>query len=238
MWTGNNDSIGQNSLKNYMYNNKIFILDEITYANCAYLIGDITEFVFNEANRGKKLLFIINSPGGEVYTAMNIIGLMNLAKLYDIEIVTMIFGYAGSAASMIAIQGDKRFMSSQAKHFVHFGTIFDVTSKHSEIEKIYLQNKEYAENMISLYLEACRGKLSRDMLLKLQSDERGYVNAETCIKHGLADVIIENELAQKMFYDEKRDEFDKGFPSFIKQSKEKEKEKTKSTQKTKKKGAK
>ena len=227
MWTGNNDSIGQGSSRNYMYNNKVFILDEITSTNCAYLIGDITDFVFNEGNRGKKLLFIINSPGGEVYTAMNIIGLINLAKLYDIEIVTMVFGYAGSAASMLAIQGDKRFMSKQAKHFVHFGSVFDVTTKHSEIEKIYRQNKEYAESMINLYLDACRKKLSRDMLLKLQSDERGYLNAEDCVKHGLADIIIEDELVQKMFYDEKRDEFDKGFPSFVKGQKNKEKAKSK-----------
>lgn len=238
MWTGNNDSIGQNSFKNYMYNNKVFILDEITSENCAYLIGDLTDFVFNEGNRGKKLVFVINSPGGEVYTAMNIIGLINLAKLYEIEIITFIFGYAGSAASMLAIQGDKRFMSKQAKHFVHFGSVFDVTTKHSEIEKIYHQNKEYAENMISLYLEACRGKLSRDMLLKLQSDERGYINAETCIKHGLADIIIENELVHKLFYDEQRDEFNKGFPSFVKEQKNKIKEDLKVKSKPKKKGTK
>lgn len=225
MWTGNNDSIGQNSFKNYMYNNKVFILDEITSGNCAYLIGDLTDFVFNEGNHGKKLVFVINSPGGEVYTAMNIIGLMNLAKLYEIEIITFIFGYAGSAASMLAIQGDKRFMSKQAKHFVHFGSVFDVTTKHSEIEKIYHQNKEYAESMINLYLDACHKKLSRDMLLKLQSDERGYLGAADCVKHGLADIIIETELSQKLFFDEKRDEFDKGFPDFVKSSMKQQKEK-------------
>ena len=140
MWTGNNDSIGINSSRNYMYNNKVFILDEITSNNCAYLIGDLTDYILNDQNQGKKLVFVINSPGGEVYTAFNLIGLINLAKLYNIEIITFVLGCASSAGSMLAIQGDTRFMSKQAKHFVHFGMIFDVTSKHSEIEKIYLQN--------------------------------------------------------------------------------------------------
>lgn len=234
MWTGNNDSIGINASKNYMYNNKVFILDEITHNNCAYLIGDLTEFIFNEANHGKKLIFMINSPGGEVYTAMNLIGLINLAKLYDIEIVTIVLGYAGSAASMLAIQGNTRFIGQQAKHFVHFGSIFDVTSKHSEIEKIYLQNKEYAENMISLYQEACDGKLSRDILLKLQSDERGYVNAEACLKYGLADIVVENELAKKFFLDDKHHEYEKGFSNFIKSKQTKLKNKKQNKGKSKK----
>lgn len=223
MWTGNNDSVGIHTSKNYMYNNKIFILDEINHDNCAYLIGDLTDFVLDENNRGKKLVFVINSPGGEVYTAMNLIGLINLAKLYDIEIVTIVLGRAGSAASMLAIQGNTRFISKQAKHFVHFGSIFDITSKHSEIEKIYLQNKEYAENMIAVYQEACGGKLSRDTLLKLQSDERGYVNAESCLKYGLADIVIENELTKKLLLDDTHAEYEKGFNNFLKQKQVKDK---------------
>ena len=152
MWTGNTDIITNQTPRNYMFGEKVFILDEITSENCAFLIGDLSTFVFAEENRGKNLSFFINSPGGETYTMMSIIGLINIAKLYDIEVTTFVLGTAASAASMIAIQGDRRFMTNVSRHLVHFGSIWDVTTKNSEIEKIYEQNKEYADNLDNLYL--------------------------------------------------------------------------------------
>ena len=231
-WNGNNDS-NQTAYKNYMYNNKIFILDEITSTNCAFLIGDLTQFVCeeNNAQEPKKLSIFINSPGGEVNVMMTILGLLNLARLNNIEIITYVLGLAGSAASIIAAQGDYRVMSNISKHLIHFGTIFDVTSKHSEIEKVYQQNKEYAENMQDLYLKACKGKLSRQTLLALQGDERGYLNAEQCLKYGLCDCILETELDKKTAEEEKIENYQKEFKVFL--NKKKETSSKKSTKKVK-----
>ena len=44
MWSGTTDTIVQQVPKNYMYNDKVFILDEITTENCAYLLGDLSTF--------------------------------------------------------------------------------------------------------------------------------------------------------------------------------------------------
>lgn len=231
MWSGNSDILNHQSFKNYMYNDKVFILDEITTENCAYLIGDLSNFIFDEQNKSKQLTFFINSPGGETYVMMSIIGLMNIAKLYNIEIITFVLGTAASAASMIAVQGDKRFMSNVSRHLVHFGSIWDVTTKNSEIEKIYEQNKEYADNLDNLYLTACRGKLTKTVLDRLKRDERGYLNAEDCLKYGFCDSIIEDELTQKRYYDIQRDSFDKNFMQGI-VSKPKKKKVVKKTSKS------
>lgn len=233
MWTGNTDVITNQTPRNYMFGEKVFILDEITSENCAFLIGDLSTFVFAEENRGKSLSFFINSPGGETYTMMSIIGLINIAKLYDIEVTTFVLGTAASAASMIAIQGDRRFMTNVSRHLVHFGSIWDVTTKNSEIEKIYEQNKEYADNLDNLYLTACGGKLTKAMLDKLKRDERGYLNAEDCVKYGFCDSIIENELYQKRFYDDQKLIFEKNFTKALISSQKKEKS-TKKQQKPKK----
>lgn len=211
MWSGSTDTITNQTPRNYMYGEKVFIFDEITAENCAFLIGDLGTFVFDKQNCGKGIKFFINSPGGETYTMMSIIGLMNIAKLYDIEVTTFVLGTAASAASMIAVQGDKRFMSNVSRHLVHFGSIWDVTTKNSEIEKIYAQNKEYADNLDNLYLSACGGKLTKHILDKLKNDERGYLNAEDCLKYGFCDSIIEDELFQKRIYDEQRNVFDRDF---------------------------
>lgn len=238
MWSGNTDLLTNQTSKNYMYNDKVYILDEITSDNCAYLIGDLSTFIFDEQNRGKPLTFFINSPGGETYVMMSIIGLMNIAKLYDIEITTFVLGTAASAASMIAVQGDKRFMTNISQHLVHFGSIYNVTSLHSEIEKIYEQNKEYADNLDNLYLSACKGKLTKAVLDKLKRDERGYLNAEDCVKYGFCDSIIEDELSQKRLYEAQREVFDRGFAQKLISSYKKSTKSKKSVKNSTKKGKK
>lgn len=225
MWSGNSDVITDQVSRNYMYGNKVFILDEITSENCAFLIGDLTNFVLNDSNTCKELTFVINSPGGDAYTMMTIIGLINMARLRDMIVTTIVLGEAGSAASLIAVSGDIRLINSVSHHFVHFGSICTVTQKYTEIEKICTQNKEYADNLSEIYLKACEGKLTKAKLNELQSDERGYLNAQDCIKYGLADSIIEDELTNKREYDKARckfeDEFNRILTKNEKQSKTK-----------------
>lgn len=193
-WDGNNISLTKDSPKNYMYKNTVYLLDEISDTSCAYLIGDLYEYVTNKQFFDLPLNFIINSPGGDVYTMMTILGLINIAKINGIQINTFVMGVAASAASVIAVQGDVRKITKVSRHFVHFGTMWSVTERHSEIEKIYEQTKDYAERIDSLYLEACP-KLTSEKLRSLQLDERGYLNAEQCIEYGLCDSIIEDDLA-------------------------------------------
>lgn len=217
MWSGTTDTIVQQIPKNYMFVDKVFILDEITTDNCAYLIGDLSNFIFNPDNMGKRLQFFINSPGGESFVMMNIIGLMNIAKLYNIELETFVLGHVASAASLIAVHGTERFMSKIATHHLHFGTLFNVTTKQTEIEKIYKQNTEYSENIRNLYLESSNGKLSPNLLDKLCEDERGILNAEQCLKFGLCDHIIEHDLVIKNKEEQSRIDFEEQYQKHIKE---------------------
>ena len=229
-WNGNSES-NQTVYKNYMYGENVFILDEITTTNCAFLIGDLTAFLSEKENHGKLLNVFINSPGGDVNTMMTLLGLFNLARLNDITIKTYVLGCASSAASILAVQGDYRFMTAVSKHFIHFGQICDVTTKHSEIDKIHNQNKEYAEQMQNLYIQSCKGKLSKEMLLTLQDDERGYLNAKQCVKYGLCDTIIEDELQEKRDAEEKGHQLEKEFTQYMQDKKKKEKSVHKLTKK-------
>ena len=231
MWSGSTDILTNHSPRNFMYNNKVFLLDEITDENCAYLIADLTTYIMSEENHGRPLTFIINSVGGNVNTMMTIIGLINIAKLSDIPVITFVLGLAASAASMIAVQGDERYINKISRHFIHFGCIWDITTKHTEIEKMYLQNKQYSESMIDLYLEACGGKLSREKLLSLQSDERGYLNAEECVKYGLCDAIIEDDLDIRKKEQEELDKHYGEFEEYMKQKAKQEKLAKKETKK-------
>ena len=91
MWDGLNTSVNNTSFRNYMYGNNVYLMDTITSENCAYLIGDLSTFIQNEQNRDiSEINFYINSSGGEVYTALAIIGLMNLARAYDFKVFTSV----------------------------------------------------------------------------------------------------------------------------------------------------
>lgn len=182
---------------NYMNQNCVFILDEITPKNCAQLIGDLTLFVIQNSNTNTPLQVIINSVGGDVYTMMTIIGLLTLAKEKEIPVITFVMGLAASAASIIAIHGDIRYMTKLSRHFVHFGTICDITRKYDEIEKVYAQNKDYANRINDIYLSKCKN-LNQKLLQELQNDERGYLTAEECLKLGFCDEIVEDTLDKKL----------------------------------------
>lgn len=232
-WSGNIDSISQSTPRNYMYGPFVFLLDEISQSTCFALIGDLTNYVMTEDKTGDKVLnIIINSPGGDVSTMTTILGLINIAKLNNILVRSYVLGTAASAASMIAIQADERYMTNLSQHFIHFGTVVSVTSKESEIEKIYLQTKEHSKTVQDLYIEASEGKLTQRMLEEIQKDERGYLSAKDCVRFGLCDKIIEADLYDMINERKKKDE---QISAFIKyQNEQKKKSKTSKEKKGKK----
>ena len=226
-WNGSNDTLNQFTPHNYMYGTFVFLFDEITQDTCFSLLGDLTNYVMTENNKGTPLNIVINSPGGDVSTMTTFLGLLNIAKLNGIPVRTYVLGTAASAASVIATQGDERFMSNISYHFVHFGTHVSVASKASEIDKIYIQTKEYAKVMDDLYVKASDGKMSKQLLNEIQKDERGYLNAQTCLKYGLCDRIIENDLNILLATERKINDQKEAFLKFQSEQKAKAKSKAK-----------
>lgn len=179
---------------NYMVGNKIFILTEINDETCAKVMGDLSTFIFAE-NRPDDIRIFINSPGGSLTTVISLISLLNLARLYGISITTIIIGLAGSAASLLAAQGDIRLIGKYAEHFIHFGAFSTVVQKVSEIEKSADFFKRMCATVDELYLK--NSLLTVEELAELKRDEFGYISAEKCLELGLVDNIIENILLNK-----------------------------------------
>ncbi len=197
MWAFNNDTLHLHTPRNFMAGDTVYLQDEITSDNCAYLIADIANYVTGEENIGKQLKFIINSPGGEVFVAHQISGLIAMAKINNIQVITIVLGYAASAASMIAIQGDYRVMGKNAMHMVHFGSIWQEITKQTEIKKSLEYNSRLSKNMQQLYLDHCTN-LTKEKLQQLEEDEFGKLFADECLKLGFCDSIVEEELDRKI----------------------------------------
>ena len=193
MYSFNSDNIHPSSPRNFMAGNTVYIQDEITENNCAFLIADLNDFIMNDDNRGKQLQFMINSPGGDLYVAYQICSLINMAKIRDITVLTWVLGYAASAGSLIAVHGDIKTMSRCAHHMIHFGCIWNVITKESELDKSTKFNKIMTRQTQQMYLDCCP-KLTKEKLQELESDEYGRIFADECLKLGICNHIVEDEL--------------------------------------------
>lgn len=205
MWNRNNESLHQHSPRNFMADNNVYIQDEITDENCAYLIGDLYSFIMADENVGKELNFIINTPGGSAYVMNEISALITMAKLRNIKVVTWVLGFAASAGSVIAVQGDERWMAKNAIHMIHFGSMIEFFTKETELAKSFKFNKEYSKRINQIYLEHCPN-LTPERLAELEEDEQGKLFAEDCKKLGLCDGIIEDSLKQKRLEEKQNEE--------------------------------
>ena len=178
---------------NFMYGNYLFLLDDLSDEKTFTAIADLTRFVADPSNSDQTLNILINSGGGNVMLMNTIIGLINTAKLAGMEVRTYVLGMAGSAASVIAIQGTERLMSRNAIHFVHFGTIPQFLTKHTEIGKASNFASRLQQQAVEAYLRFCP-RLTKETYLQITEDEMGYLFSDDCLKYGLCDSILEDDL--------------------------------------------
>lgn len=145
----------------------------------------------SDAN-GDDISLIINSPGGyvsagsEIYTDL---------QQYPGKVEAHVYGDADSAASFIAMAADKVLMSPMAKMMIHRasggseGTSDDMDSAANGLDQI-------DQALVNVFAEKT-GKDKQDIYNML--DKQTWMNAETAIKEGFADGILEpakQEIAQ------------------------------------------
>lgn len=194
---------------NYVSDNSVFILDKFSPDTSNELIGNLADMVmsiepFPVYQIGGKLEspykpldtdrpvidVYINSNGGSGYILDSIVSLLALAKSRGAIIRTTVLSRAASCGSLLAITGTPgfRIMYSHSFHFIHFGNHSVSASKEDEIQMAAKHIKEAANNKQNMYLQ--HTNLTAKELKKLQSNEQGHMNAQTCLAKGLCDWII------------------------------------------------
>jgi ATP-dependent protease ClpP protease subunit len=177
----------ENITHNFVSTEGVFIFDELSTETSSYLISDFIKLI--NCNAAKKDIDVyINSPGGDVYTLTSLLSCFKLANAQNISINTYNIGLAASCGSLLAICGNKRYMHKKARHFVHFGQVYNEVSKSSEIEKAKEYMKNHEDFIKSLYLE--NTKITLEQLNKLIVDEYGWLSAQQCKKLGFCDIIL------------------------------------------------
>lgn len=159
-----------------------------TIAEESWFDDDVTPQLFkDELNSGTGNITVwINSPGGDCIAAAQI---YNMLTNYNGKVTIKIDGIAASAASVIAMAGDKVLMSPVSVIMIH-NPLTMVCGDHKEMEKAIDMLAEVKESIINAY--EYKTGLSRAKLSHLMESET-WMNANKAVELGFADGISEKE---------------------------------------------
>ncbi len=150
----------------------------------------------DELNKGTGPVTVwINSPGGDciaasvIYTAL---------KEYPGDITVKVSGLAASAASVVAMAGDRVEMAATSMMMIHNPST-TVYGDHSEMKKAIKVLEEVKESIINAYEK--KTNLPRDDISKLMENET-WMNAKKAIELGFADSIIGDEASENEEFDD------------------------------------
>ena len=125
----------------------------------------------------------IQSGGGALMPAFYV---CDVIKNIDTPVHTYVDGYVASAASLISVCGDKRFITKYSSMLIH--QLKGATSgKFNEIKDEFSNLGVFMEKVCDIY--TINSKINRTMLEDLLSSDI-WLDSETCLKYGLIDEIL------------------------------------------------
>lgn len=128
----------------------------------------------------------INSPGGDCFAASRI---YTMLMDYPGKVDVKIDGIAASAASVIAMAGNKVYMSPTSLMMIHNPYTLALGDS-DEMRKTIHMLDEIKESIINAYER--RANVSRDKISKMMDTET-WMSAKTAVSLGFADEVLFNE---------------------------------------------
>lgn len=163
-----------------------FIYGEIDDTFPIQILVPFNRFIHNTKNENSDINIYINSIGGDIYYANEMVSLIEYAKTKGFVINTFVLSRAASAASYIAIMGTNRFGSKRAMHLIHYPSSSDL----SENPIMFRRNLEtynfLTEKMIEGYEEYCCIPNLRENMF----NDNFHIYSEDLIKYKLIDSFL------------------------------------------------
>jgi len=183
-----NDEYGLPNL-NFFKDGRFFIHGELDESIPQNIIQPLVEEIEkrSEFQHPKPLEFFINSPGGDLSYCYEIIGLFKLANAKGIPVCTYVMSYAASAASLIAVCGNMRYVTRRAYHLLHFARGWDFSHNTEMSERNHQTTKFLQQELVHIYKEHTK---IQDIEKKLLADNYMINGGKALVKMGLADQII------------------------------------------------
>lgn len=139
--------------------------------------------------KGKPVTVLINSPGGDVFEG---IAIYNLLRMHQGEITVQIVGLAASAASIIAMAGDRIEIARGGFVMIHNAWVCTCGNRHDMRDVAdYLEPFDAA--LREVY--AARTGLADDEIEALM-DAETWMTATTAVEKGFADARVDIDLPE------------------------------------------
>lgn len=174
------------------YKNKedrIIILDfEIDDSIMREIGGMILEY--NRADKGipveerKKIVILINSPGGCLESTYATIALMQMSKT---PIITVNMNMAYSAAGLILLAGHKRYCLPRSQMLIHSGSASGIGGNYEDIQEGTKSYKKMVEEMREFIMSSTN--IDKAIMNKNKSKD-WYLDVDTQVKLGCVEGIL------------------------------------------------
>jgi len=183
---------GSSEDNSYVVDNNIYFNDDITMETINKLTKQmralqtkLLAMAFSLKIEPPPIRLHITSDGGSVFAAYRAI---NCIKSLSVEVHTIIDGFAASAATLISVCGDKRYINKYSNMLIHELRSSTSWNKMSELED-EIENLKHVMNQIKdIYVE--HTSLTRTELSKLLKRDMEW-DADKCLQAGLVDEILE-----------------------------------------------
>lgn len=131
----------------------------------------------------KPIWVYIQSPGGDLYAMWS---LVDVILLSETPVYTVNIGYCASAASLVYLAGEKRFMTPRAKLLIHEGS----AAMSGDATKLLDASDSYKKELKAMkdfILE--RTRIPKTQLMKKRSND-WELDATYCLENGVCHTII------------------------------------------------
>jgi len=137
-----------------------------------------------ERESKKSIIVRINSPGGDVYESLAMVGRMRSSKC---QVITEGYGQMMSAAGFLLAAGNKRYMSKYAMFMWHESS-YRAGGRHSTVKE-YVNQLEVEERLFAKWMAEFTNQTAEFWYEKGRVKDY-YLTADECLEFGIIDGII------------------------------------------------
>lgn len=176
-----NDSSEEQKTIIHAEDNNIYFQGSVTPESCFYIQQNILKI---QKGKFDKINFYLQSSGGSLLPTF---GLIDNIQTSNIPIDTYINGFVASAASLMSVAGNKRYMSKNSMMLIHSLRTVIGEVNFQELEDNYYNSKSMMNIVKNIYLE--KSSLTEDKLDFLLRHDY-WLNSTECLKYKLVDEIV------------------------------------------------
>ena len=167
----------------YPENRTLYFYGDVTDESCFWLSKTLEDFS-RSGEENEPIHLHIQSTGGSLIPTFNVV---DTIERIPTPVYSYVDGFAASAASLISVCGNKRYMGKHSLILLHQLKSKNEGTYTNMVDEMLNLNK-MMEFLKTIYSE--HSKLDEDKLIEILSHDNRWMDSQLSLKYGLVDEII------------------------------------------------